>query len=81
MTPQQQNLLAIVGLVTCWGAVLLAHGHVVVSDVRLESVQELRTFLDGAVEEANRIAVETRARLEEERQAEEAACRVEPIPC
>lgn len=24
MTPQQQNLLAIVGLVTCWGAVLLA---------------------------------------------------------
>jgi hypothetical protein len=28
-----------------WGAVLLAHGHVVVSDVRLESAQELRTSL------------------------------------
>ena len=32
-----------------WGAVLLAHGHVVVSDVRVESAPELRAFLDETV--------------------------------
>jgi len=52
-----------------WGAVLLAHGHVVVSDVRLESAEELRTFLDETVREANRLAVDARAR---ERQQDEA---------
>jgi hypothetical protein len=60
-----------------WGTVLLAHGHVVVSDVRLESAQELRTFLDDTVREANRLAlaVDTRARekQEEEDQAARAA--------
>jgi hypothetical protein len=51
-----------------WGGVLLAHGHVVVSDVRLESAQELRTFLDETVRQANRLAVETRAREQEQKQ-------------
>src|SRR5271165_3713129 len=39
-----------------WGGVLLAHGHVVVSDVRLEAAEELRGFLDETVREANRLA-------------------------
>ena len=52
-----------------WGAVLLAHGHVVVSDVRSESAPELRAFLDETVREANRLAVAARAR---EQQREEA---------
>jgi len=52
-----------------WGAVLLAHGQLVVSDVRLESARQLRTFLDETVREANRLAAETRAR---ERQHEQA---------
>lgn len=56
-----------------WGAVLLAHGHVVVSDVRLESVQELRTFLDETVREANRLAVDTRAREQQQEQARAAS--------
>jgi hypothetical protein len=47
-----------------WGRVLLAHGHVLVSDVRLESAQELRTFLDETVREANRLAADTRVRLQ-----------------
>ena len=51
------------------GAVLLAHGHVVVSDVRVESAPELRAFLDETVREANRLAVDARAR---EQQREEA---------
>ena len=55
-----------------WGAVLLAHGHVVVSDLRLESAQELRTFLDDTVREANRLAVQTRAREQQEEQAQAA---------
>ena len=55
-----------------WGAVLLAHGNVVVSNLRLESAQELRTFLDDTVREANRLAVQTRAR-EQERERAEAA--------
>lgn len=56
-----------------WGAVVLAHGHIVVSDVRLESAQELRTFLDETVREANRIAADTRAREQQEEQAHAAA--------
>jgi predicted RecB family endonuclease len=52
-----------------WGDVLLAHGHVVVSDVRLESAQELSSFLDDAVREANRLAVETRSRDQQEEKA------------
>jgi hypothetical protein len=52
-----------------WGGILVAHGHVLVSDVRLESAQELRSYLDQTVREANRLAVETRAR---EQQREEA---------
>jgi hypothetical protein len=55
-----------------WGAVLLAHGHVVVSDVRLESAQELRTFLDDTVREANRLAVDTRARRQQQKEAQAA---------
>jgi hypothetical protein len=55
-----------------WGGVLLAHGHVVVSDVRLESAQELSSFLDDAVREANRLAVETRARDQQEEKAQAA---------
>jgi hypothetical protein len=55
-----------------WGAVLLAHGHVVVSDVHLESAQELRTYLDEAVREADRLAVNTRAREQHQEQAEAA---------
>ena len=56
-----------------WGGVLLAHGNIVVSDVRLESAQELRTFLDKAVLEANRLAVETRAREEQQERARAAS--------
>jgi MOSC domain-containing protein YiiM len=55
-----------------WGAVLLAHGHVVVSDVRVEFAQELRTFLDEKVREANRLAVDTRAREQQQEKAEAA---------
>ncbi len=51
-----------------WGGVVLAHGHVVVGDVRAESAQQLRTFLDETVREANRLAVDSRAR--EQQQAE-----------
>jgi uncharacterized membrane protein YccC len=50
-----------------WGAVLLAHGHVVVSDVRLEAAPGLRTFLDETVRQANRLADETRAREQQEK--------------
>ncbi len=55
-----------------WGAVVLAHGHIVVSDVRLESAQELCTFLDETVQEANRLAVDTRAREQQQKQAQAA---------
>ena len=55
-----------------WGGVLLAHGHVVVSDVRLESAHELRAYLDDTVQEANRLAVDTRARVQQEEKAEAA---------
>lgn len=55
-----------------WGAVILAHGHVVVSDVRLESAQELRNFLDETVREANRLAVDTRAREQQQEEAQAA---------
>jgi hypothetical protein len=55
-----------------WGAVLLAHGHVVVSDLRIESAQELRTFLDDAVREANRLAGDARAREQQEENAQAA---------
>ena len=54
-----------------WGGVLLAHGDVVVSDVRLESAQKLRAFLDETVREANRLAVDTRAREQQQEKAEE----------
>jgi regulator of protease activity HflC (stomatin/prohibitin superfamily) len=53
-----------------WGGVLLAHGNVVVSDVRLDSAQELRAFLDETVREANRLAVDTRAREQQEENAQ-----------
>ena len=53
-----------------WGGVLLAHGHVVVSDVRLETAEELRTFLDETVREANRLAVGTRAREQQQEEAQ-----------
>ena len=56
-----------------WGQVLLAHGNVVVSDVRLESAQELRTFLDETVREANRLAVDTRAREQQQQEAQAGA--------
>ena len=56
-----------------WGGVVLAHGHVVVSEVRLESAQELRTFLDETVREANRLAVDTRAREQQQQQAQAAS--------
>ena len=56
-----------------WGGVLLAHGHVVVSDVRAESAQELRTFLDETVREANRLAVDTRAREQQQEKAQAAS--------
>ena len=52
-----------------WGSVVLAHGHVVVSDVRLESAHDLRTFLDETVREANRNAEDTRARKQQQEQA------------
>lgn len=55
-----------------WGGVLLAHGHVVVSDVRLESARQLRTFLDETVREANRLAVQTREREKQQETAEAA---------
>jgi len=56
-----------------WGGVLLAHGHVVVSDVRLESAHELRTFLDETVREANQLAADTRAREQQQEQAQAAS--------
>ena len=55
-----------------WDGVLLAHGDVVVSEVRLESAQKLRAFLDETVREANRLAVDTRAREQREEKAEAA---------
>ena len=55
-----------------WGGVLLAHGDVVVSDVRVESAQVLRAFLDETVREANRLAVDTRAREQREEKAQAA---------
>lgn len=56
-----------------WGGVVLAHSDVVVSDLRLESAQELRAFLDETVRDANRLAVDTRVRLQQEEEAEAAA--------
>jgi regulator of protease activity HflC (stomatin/prohibitin superfamily) len=53
-----------------WGGVLLAHGDVVVSDVRLESAQQLRAFLDETVREANRLAVDTRASEQQREKAQ-----------
>jgi regulator of protease activity HflC (stomatin/prohibitin superfamily) len=55
-----------------WGGVVLAHGRVIVSDVRLESAQELRAFLDETVREANRLAVDTRAREQQQEKAQAA---------
>ena len=55
-----------------WGAVLLAHGHVVVSDVRVESAPELRAFLDETVREANRLAADARAREQQQEEAKAA---------
>ena len=56
-----------------WGSVVLAHGHVVVSDVRLESAQELRIFLDETVREATRLAADARATERQQEQAQAAA--------
>jgi hypothetical protein len=56
-----------------WGGVLLAHGHVVVSDVRLEFAQKLRTFLDETVREANRLAADSRAREQQQKRARAAS--------
>jgi hypothetical protein len=55
-----------------WGRVLLAHGHVVVTDVHLESAQELRAFLDETVREANRLSVGSRAREQQQESAKAA---------
>jgi hypothetical protein len=55
-----------------WGGVLLAHGDVVVSGVRLESARKLRAFLDETVCEANRLAVDIRAREQQEEKAQAA---------
>ena len=55
-----------------WGTVLLAHSQIVVSDVRIESAEQLRTFLDETVREANRLAVDTRAREQEQENAQAA---------
>jgi hypothetical protein len=52
-----------------WGRVLIAHGDVVVTDVHLESGEELRAFLEETVREANRLAVDTRIRDQERAQA------------
>jgi hypothetical protein len=56
-----------------WGKVLLAQGKVVVSDVQPDSAHELRDFLDEAVREANRLAVDYRTHAREQEQAEAAA--------
>ena len=56
-----------------WGKVLLAQGKVVVSDVQPDSAAELRAFLDEAVREANRLAVDYRANAREQEEAEAAA--------
>jgi predicted RecB family endonuclease len=56
-----------------WGKVLLAEGKVVVSDVQPDSADELRAFLDEAVQKANRLAVDYRTRAREQEEAEAAA--------
>jgi len=56
-----------------WGKVLLAQGKVVVSDVQPDSARELRAFLDDAVREANRLAVDYRTRARQQEEAEAAA--------
>ena len=56
-----------------WGRVLLAEGNVVVSDVQPHFVHELRAFLDDAVIEANRLAVDYRVRARQQEEAEAAA--------
>ena len=56
-----------------WGRVLIAQGKVVVSDVQPDAAQELRAFLDQAVQEANRLAVDNRVRAQQKEQAEAAA--------
>jgi hypothetical protein len=55
-----------------WGGVLLAHGHIVVSDVRVESAPELQAFLDETVREANQLAVSTREHEQEQERAQAA---------
>ena len=56
-----------------WGPILLAEGNVVVSDVQPKFAHELRGFLDDAVREANRLAVDYRARARQREEAEAAA--------
>ena len=56
-----------------WGKVLLAQGQVVVSDVQPDSAHELRAFLDEAVTEANRRAVDYRTHARQQEEAEAAA--------
>ncbi|MGO9976694.1 MAG: hypothetical protein ACLP01_28590 [Solirubrobacteraceae bacterium] len=56
-----------------WGQVVLAQGKVVVSDLQPEFAHELRTFLDDAVREANRLAVDYRTYARQKEEAEAAA--------
>ncbi len=56
-----------------WGRVLLAQGKIVVSDVQPEFAHELRAFLDDAVREANRLAVDYRTYARQREEAEAAA--------
>ncbi len=56
-----------------WGKVLLAQGEVVVSDVQPDFAHELRAFLDEAVREANRLAVDYRTHARQQEEAEAAA--------
>jgi hypothetical protein len=53
-----------------WGKILLAGHGVVVSDVRLDAAQELRAFLDETVRQANRRAVDTRAREQRDKETQ-----------
>lgn len=56
-----------------WGEVMLAHGHVVISDVEAGSAPALRAFLDDAVQTANELAVEERQREAREADTKRAA--------
>ena len=55
-----------------WGRVVLAQGNIAVSDVQPHFAHELRAFLDDAVIEANRAAVDYRVRAQQQEEAEAA---------